>query len=662
MIVLLQCQRPNAALAVGLQGDEGQPLDHALPGGHEQILILMEFSCHHHSGDGFARIQGQHIDNGRASGSAACLGNLIALAQMDLAPVREEQDMVMGRGNVQTLHIVLFLQILSVHATAAPALGAVGIHGHPLDVAVIGKCKGAGLLVDQVLNVDLVLNVLDDGLPFIAELVPNLHQFLPQNGTQLAFVCQKFLIIGDLLLQLLVFGLQLFPVQTLQGNEPHIADGLGLDVIQIEPFHQVLLGVVIGGADNMDDLVNVVLGNEQALQQMCPLLGLAQIVLGSAGQDFLLILEVLVQNLPQGQNFRLLLVIHQGQHDNGEIGLQGGLLEEIIQHHLRIGVLFQLNDHAHTVPIRLVPEVGNAVNALVLHLVGNGFDQLTLVHLVGQLGNNDSRPVLAEFLELGLCPDDHLAAARGISCPNAAAAHDNAAGGEVRAGNVLHQIGQCAFRVIQHADAGIDDLFQVVGWDIGGHAHGDAGGAVHQQIGESAGENPGLLAAFVEVGVPVHGVLVNVPEHLVGDFGKSRLRVTVGGRGVAIHGAEVAVAVHQKVAHGEVLGKTHHSVVYGGISGRMVFTQNIAHAGGRLFERLVRGQAGFVHGVENAAMDRLQAVPHIRQGPANDDAHGVLDIGFLHFLHQVGFGDHLIRKSNILRFVASVMCHNTSPP
>ena len=133
----------------------------------------------------------------------------------------------------------------------------------------------------------------------------------------------------------------------------------------------------------MDDLVDVVLGNQQTFQQVCPLPGLAQVILGTPGEDFFLVLEIFVNDLPQGQDFRLHLVIHQRQHDDAKARLQGRLLKEVIKHHLGIGVLFQLNDHAHTVAVGLVPEVGNAVQALVLHLLSNIFDQLPLVDLIG---------------------------------------------------------------------------------------------------------------------------------------------------------------------------------------------------------------------------------------------------------------------------------------
>ena len=183
---------------------------------------------------------------------------------VDTAHIRKEQHMVMGGGHVQRLHIVLLLQVLGVDTPATPALGTVGIHGHPLDIAVIGDGKGAGLLLDQILNVDLVLDLLNFGFPLVTELVPNGNQLLPQNAFQLLGVCKQFVVVADALLQLVVFVLQLLPVKALQGFQAHIQNGLGLDFVQSEPLTQPLSGIVIGGADDADNLVNIVLGDGHA--------------------------------------------------------------------------------------------------------------------------------------------------------------------------------------------------------------------------------------------------------------------------------------------------------------------------------------------------------------------------------------------------------------
>ena len=367
----------------------------------------------------------------------------------------------------------------------------------------------------------------------------------------------------------------------------------------MEAVHQVLPGVVIAGADDLNDLVNVVLGDEQPLQQVGPLLGLALFIAGAAGDDLLLEGEVLVQNIPQGENPGLSLVVHQGQHIDGKGGLQLGLGEQMVQHHLGVGIVLELDDHPHAVAVGLIPEVGDALQPLFLHLLGDGGDEHALVDLVGQLCDNDpgALVVAAVLLKLGAGPDGHPAPTGGVGRPDAGAAHDDPLGGKVRPLHVLHQVGQVGFGVVQHADRRVNDLPQVVGGDVGGHAHGDAGGAVHQQVGKPGGQHPGFPPALVEVGVPVHRLLLNVRQHLPGHLGHAGLGVTIGRGRVAVHGPEVAVAVDEPVAHGEILGQPDQGVIHGAVPVGVILAQHVAHAGGGFFEGLVGGQTAFIHGV-----------------------------------------------------------------
>jgi hypothetical protein len=164
-------------------------------------------------------------------------------------------------------------------------------------------------------------------------------------------------------------------------------------------------------------------------------------------------------------------------------------------------------------------------------------------------------------------------------------------------------------------------------------------------------EHTGLLPALVEVGVPVDGVLVDIPEHLVGDPGHFGLGVTVGRGGVAVDGAEVAVAEDQGIAHGEVLGQTDHGVVYGGVAVGVIPAQHVAHAGGGLLQGLVIGQVVLVHGIQDTPVHGLETVPHVGQRPVDDDRHGVFDKGAFHLLDQFTLYNFLIRVSDLLRIV-----------
>ena len=263
------------------------------------------------------------------------------------------------------------------------------------------------------------------------------------------------------------------------------------------------------------------------------------------------------------------------------------------------------DDDAHARAVGLVADVGNALQTLVVHLVGHVLDEHALVHLIRKLGDDDARAVAAEFFKFRAGAQDDLAAARGVSRADAAAAHDDALGREVGARDVLHQVVKRRLGIVEHADAGVDDLGQVVRRDVRRHTDGDTGRAVHQQVREARGQHAGLLAALIEVRVPVDGLLIDVAQHFVRDLRHSGLGVSVGGRRVAINGTEVAVAVDEHIAHGEVLRQTDQSVVNGSVAVRMIAAQHVADAGRRLFEGLVARQTVFIHGVQDAAVHRL---------------------------------------------------------
>ena len=387
---------------------------------------------------------------------------------------------------------------------------------------------------------------------------------------------------------------------------------------------------------------------------MGPLQRLFEIELGPADDDLLLEGQVLVQDAAQTQAAGLALVVHQGEHIHGEGRLQGGLGVEPVQNDLGVGVLFQLNDDAHAVSVGLVAQVGDALEALVLDLIGNVLDQTALVDLIGQLGHDDADPALAVLLKFRASAHEDPAPAGRIGGADAGAAQDDALGREIRALDVLHDVGKLRLGVVQDLDAGVNDLAQVVGRDVGRHADRDARRAVHQQVREAGGQDLGLLPGLVEVRDPVDDLLVDVAEHLVGDLRHSGLGVTVGRRGVAVDGAEVAVSLDQPVAHGEVLRQTHHGVVDGGVAVGMVAADDVAHAGRRLAKGLVRGQVVLIEGIENAPMHRLETVAHVGQGPVHDDGHRIFHKGGFHFLDQIVRCDRLIGEQNILRLVITI--------
>ena len=231
---------------------------------------------------------------------------------------------------------------------------------------------------------------------------------------------------------------------------------------------------------------------------------------------------------------------------------------------------------------------------------------------------------------------DDGAAALVVGGERAGAAEDQAAGREIRARHDLAQLVDGDLGIVEVRDAGVDHLAQVVRRHVGGHADGDAARAVHEQIGEFGRQNHRLLQRAVVVLAEVDRLLVEIVEQAAGHLGQAAFGVALRRRRIAIDGAEVALPIDQRQAHGEVLRHAHERIVDRRVAVRMVLTHHLADDAGRLHILLVPVEPEFVHAEQDAAMHRLQAVAHVGQRARHDHAHGVIEIAALHL---IGDGD-----------------------
>ena len=363
---------------------------------------------------------------------------------------------------------------------------------------------------------------------------------------------------------------------------------------------------------------------------------LVQLKLGAVFDDRLLVCDIMIQDLRQGQH--LGLVVDDGQHIDGAGVLQLGILIELVENDLTVGVAAVFDDDTHTRTARLVAHIGNALDALFSVQIGNGLTQHALVDAVGDLGDDDASVFLVD-LSLGTHHD--ATATGGVGLQNAVGAVNSGTGGEIGALDVFHQLGDGAFGVIHTEDGGVNDLAQVMGRDVGGHTDGDTDGTVDQKIGKTGGQYGRLVQTVIKVLGHLDHVFVHITKQFVRDLGHSRLGVTVSGRAVAVDRAKVTLSFYQGIAVGEVLRHTHHGAVDGAVTVGVIAAQHVTDGGSRLTEGLVMDQAILVHGVHDTALARLHAVAHVGQGAGDDDRHGVFDEGFFDLLLH-GDGDDLL--------------------
>ena len=575
--------------------------------------------------------------------AAACgpagFGDLIALHAVHLAAVGEEKDIIVGGGDEHILHKVLILAGHAGNAPAAAALGAVYLHRLALDVAAVGKGDDRLLLGDEVFNIHFTAYRFDSGAAVIAELIPDGGQLGADDIIDHGRRAENFLQVFHLFQDSGQLILYLDALHAGKLSQTHGHNGGSLQIGHAEAFHQVQLGIVLvlTVADDVDDLIGLIHHQLQTLQNVLTLFGFFQVVGGTAGDDLKLELEILLQHLLQGHY--LGHAVFQRQHNDADGILQLSKAVQLVQHHLRVGTHLQVNDDAHALAVAFIIDVADAVDTLILYQLGNALDQTGLIHHVGDLPHDDALPAVLHFLYLGLAAQGDLAAAGGIGRPDAAAAHDNAAGGEIRPLNVLHQLIQLGFGVVDEVAHRVADLPQVVGRNIGGHTHRDTHRAIAQQVGEAAGQYHRFLTLVIKVGVPVYGVLIDIREHVKGNLAQPCLGITVGGGGVTIDGTKVAVAIDERIAQREGLRQAHHGIVNTGIAVRMIPAQHITDDGRALAVGLIGGQAVLIGGKQNAAVNRLQSVPYIGQGTVHNDRHGVFQKALAHFVVQLHLDD-----------------------
>ena len=417
--------------------------------------------------------------------------------------------------------------------------------------------------------------------------------------------------------------------------QAQLEDRLGLDVGQPEARHQLRARdvAVARAADQGDHLVEVIERDQLTLEDVLARLQLAQLELRAAHDHLALMLDVVVDDRAQRKRARH--VVHERHRVDAERRLHRGVLVELVQHHLRDHAALELDHDPHALAVRLVPQVGDLGDLLLAHEVGDLADQAAVAALLdheGQLGDDDRLLALIERLGVGPRPHAHPATTGLVGLADPGDTEDHAAGGKVRALHVLHQAGDGDVGIVDVGDRRVDRFAQVVRRDVGGHAHGDAGCAVDQEVRKARRQDERLLLAPVVVRLEVDRVGVEVAQHLARQGRQPRFGVPHRGSRIVVDRAEVALAVDQRVAHGEVLRQPHERVVDRRVAVRVVVAHHVADDAGALGVRPVGLQAVLVHREQHAAVDGLEPVAGVGQRPAHDHRHRVVEVGGAHLL------------------------------
>ena len=530
----------------------------------------------------------------------------------------------------ETHHFVAFTARSGL-APRSPARCLEVAHGHALEVTAAGEHHHRAFVGNEVDILQPPVHLKNLAAPTGCEAGTKLREFAANHRVDPFTTLQDVLVVGNLLHELLVLQPDLVGFEGCQAPQLHLQNRVRLQLAQGKRGHERGTGArrIGSGTDQPDHGVQIGKRKEQTLKNVVALFRFPQQETRAAFNGFDAEAVKHLQHPAQGE--QLGLPVYERHHVGAEVGLQRREFEEVVQNHLGVGVAPQLDHDPHAVPIALVANIGDAFELLVVDEFGNALNECRLVGLIGQFRDDHG---IAIGPSPGLHRFDGRNAAHGNGAPpreigfdDAAAPQDLPTGGEVGAGNELHELLITQLRIGDERIEAVYQLSQVVRWDVGGHAHGDAGRAVEQQLGDASRHHRWFLLRPVEIVDEIDGFTFDVLQQAVaGERFEPRLGVPHGGGRIVVNGSEVAVPVDERGPHGEILGHAHHGVVNRRIAVGVVLAEHFPHHACAFAKRPLGREPEFVHGVKDAPMHRLEAVAGVGQGPAHNHAHGVLQV------------------------------------
>ena len=248
---------------------------------------------------------------------------------------------------------------------------------------------------------------------------------------------------------------------------------------------------------------------------------------------------------------------------------------------------------------RLIANIIEQRQLLCQKQLRNLLDQARFLHLIWDLGYNDNpgSAIPLFLLPTRTCAERTTPCAIGFDNVGMVF-NQNAAGREIRAAHfALEKCSRVALRFLLQLFPlfwGSDEFFHrrirmideiksrrakfsyVMRWNIGGHANRDTGRSVGKKIRESTRKNDRFLVFFVIGRAEVDSVFGNALKQQRCHFSHTRFGITHRGGVIAIDIAEIALSVHERIAHCKILSKTHQRIIDRSIAVRVELAHHVA--------------------------------------------------------------------------------------
>ena len=410
----------------------------------------------------------------------------------------------MGGGNEKVVDEVLVAGLHSDPALATASLVSIDGDRTPLDIAGMGYGDDHILFRNHVFDADL-FRLLDDlGAALVAVLLFDLGELVADDVANLLLAGENGFQLRNPFLNLLVLGNDLLPLHAGQSLQLEVEDGLRLPLGKLVALNQAAAGCRggLGASDQLNDVVEIVEGGDEAFQNVRPLPRLAQLERRPPANHVASKVEDVSDDLQKWKHSRP--VVDDREHVDAEARLERRVLVEVVEHDLTDFATLEIDDDAHSATVGLVAHLRDAFDAPVAHQLADFLEKPGLVDLIGDLSHHDRLAVLRHVFDDRPCSQLNRSPPGAVGLLDALAAVQERRGGKIGPGDAREEpLGELVLRrlgIVEHEDHSVYNLAQIVRRNIGSHTHRDPRSAVHEQVGHRGGKHRRLPGAAVEVG------------------------------------------------------------------------------------------------------------------------------------------------------------------
>ena len=232
-------------------------------------------------------LQVDHVLDSAAFGLLVTLRQVVNLLPVQTTHLREEHHRRVHRSLINPLDEVLITCATGFRTDTATALLTEVSQRSTFDIAQMRNSDHHLVVGVHIFRIELGSHLHNLRAALIAVFVLDLDKLGIDDVVTHLLAGQQLVQMRNQFLDLLIFRLQLIDTQTSESRQTHIYDSFRLQIVQIETLLQVSLSICRSAActDDTNHLVDIIYGDDQALQDVRFLLSLTQLIARTTGND-----------------------------------------------------------------------------------------------------------------------------------------------------------------------------------------------------------------------------------------------------------------------------------------------------------------------------------------------------------------------------------------